>query len=134
MIEIINGKKKHIKNIHENPRKKRGSIIEENYEGPLYPCGECDFQYKNKKHLRYHINIVHIGVRHNCEICNEKFTTPKSLRVHIERDHEGKKHICQECQKPLNSERGLRRHLKNIHGIIGEMKPNRKDDVGTTTL
>ncbi|XP_058835582.1 zinc finger protein 160-like [Topomyia yanbarensis] len=79
-------------------------------------CEICAKRFKAKNALRYHLEIVHEGVkRFRCDICSKSFTRNGSLAEHKLIQHAGiKQFSCKICCKAFGKEDSLKTH-ETIH-------------------
>ena len=53
----------------------------------MFECDQCDSKYKQKKHLKIHIQSKHEGVKYACNQCEYQVTKQSSLKNHILSKH-----------------------------------------------
>ena len=85
---------------------------------PLYKCDQCDYQAKQKGHLKHHINYTHQGIRFKCYICENQFSRKEILSQHIQSKHESIRYDCEECGKSFQFKNRLGVHMKSVHDGI----------------
>lgn len=109
-----------------------------------FPCKQCDMKFKSYRHLRNHMNTLHIDatdifycdycqqsfmnrmliVRHmlkhapkrelKCSICDKRFFSKKLHDDHLN-IHTGARYHCQLCSKKYLYRASLRRHMTKTH-------------------
>ena len=75
-------------------------MMEENKNvGDQHICKVCDKEFKARKNLVEHLNLVHNRKRDKkCDVCSKTFKLRKTLLHHIKRVHEGQKNFqCSSC-------------------------------------
>ncbi|XP_058445115.1 zinc finger protein 611-like [Malaya genurostris] len=79
-------------------------------------CEICAKGFKAKNQLRYHLEIVHQGIkRFRCDICSKSFTRNGSLAEHKLIQHAGiKQFSCNICGKTFGKEDSLKTH-QTVH-------------------
>ena len=56
-------------------------------EGSRVACKICNTTFASQQHLKVHVEVVHLGVRHPCTLCQYVATTKSHLRAHVKRAH-----------------------------------------------
>jgi len=82
--------------------------------GGEHPCPTCNKNFKQKRHLKEHIDKYHMKKFDIvCEECNQAFWRRKNLDQHVRKYHRVKPDIiCTECNKKLSSEGFLKLHMR----------------------
>lgn len=84
-----------------------------------FKCDQCDKSFKNRFHLRHHIDS-HLPVNekfiHECPKCEKRYSSKFCLRQHIKHIHDkGSIFKCQFCDKIFNRKANLDSHLNHVH-------------------
>ena len=79
-------------------------------------CPICGKILSDKKNLKKHADVVHLGIRkQHCTACGKRFSSRNDLLDHVRAVHEKvKAFICDICGQALSARHGLRMH-KLIH-------------------
>ena len=85
---------------------------------PVYRCDQCDYQAKQRGHLKHHIRYTHQGIRFKCYICENQFSRKEILSQHIQSKHESIRYDCEECGKSFQFKNRLGVHMKSVHDGI----------------
>ena len=82
-----------------------------------YECTEtrCNFQSKNRRIFKFHVQSKHELVRYNCTQCDYQANHRNSLNIHIQSKHEGIKYECQECGHQSSTVFNAKRHVDSVH-------------------
>ena len=99
--ESMGNLKKHVERIHKNKKK-------ENY----YYCKACDKTFSTKK---YHVEKVHLGIRHTCAQCGLELISKEHLKSHIRSKHGEKIYKCRACDFRTAYKGGLKKHNITVH-------------------
>jgi KRAB domain-containing zinc finger protein len=130
-----NGVYKHIKQVHENIKRKSikesmcpicgknlkislKTHIEMVHEGKRpFTCSICGLTMATKGNVKMHIQSVHEKIKPNkCSRCESSFFHIGDLKRHIESVHEGKRDFkCSLCEATFSTQRSLNRHVKVVH-------------------
>ena len=95
--------KRHFKLIHTN-------------EAERYPCDQCSYTTSDKRHLKTHINSVHLGLRpFSCETCQSTFTQSSHLNYHIKTVHQKGQFECRHCELKFDTNNARYDHEKVDH-------------------
>ncbi|XP_055694872.1 zinc finger protein 41-like [Lutzomyia longipalpis] len=80
-------------------------------------CAICGKMYLHKANLKWHMRIVHQGLKEaKCEICNKEFTRAYSHATHMMVVHGNKKLLrCTECRVVFRTNEGFEKHQKEWH-------------------
>uniref|UniRef100_A0A2A4JCH3 C2H2-type domain-containing protein n=1 Tax=Heliothis virescens TaxID=7102 RepID=A0A2A4JCH3_HELVI len=82
-----------------------------------FSCEKCGKCYRLKKHLRFHMNNIHVdSLSHVCTVCKKGFKNKVYLRRHL-KQHEQKRHSCTICQRDFTYWPNYNLHMKTKHGI-----------------
>ena len=89
--------------------------VESVHEGVRYPCNQCDYKATREDSLKQHKEYKHEGVRYSCDECGYKATTTGSLQRHVESIHEGLRYPCDQCDHKATSKAYLKKHIMSKH-------------------
>lgn len=97
--------------------------IEWHDRSKVHCCETCGKEYKTKKILQQHVNIVHLKLVPNyefmCTQCGKIFKTSSALNTHINVMHkegDGRTFECFVCHREsFKNEYTLQRHMKYLH-------------------
>ena len=53
----------------------------------VFRCSQCNYQTRNKSHLRRHINSIHEGQKYPCDQCNYQASQDSNLKRHKRSAH-----------------------------------------------
>lgn len=59
-------------------------VLGEN-ESLLWQCNSCAKTFKQKNHVREHVEARHMNVCYTCDLCQKKCKSSASLRMHMGR-------------------------------------------------
>ena len=95
--------KTHFKNLHTNDAKK-------------YSCDQCDYESIDKRHLKTHVDSIHLGLRpFKCDTCESTFTQKPHLNTHKKTVHSKNEYQCRNCDERFNNDHSRISHEKRIH-------------------
>ena len=84
------------------------------HEGKRYACSECDKNYTTIRHLKSHIQTVHLKRGDfKCKFCGKKFATIDRHRNHVRQSHTQVN--CEICFKQINNQFELKKHKVLVH-------------------
>ena len=94
--------KVHVKKIHTNEAKR-------------YQCEQCRYATSDKRHLKTHIDSMHLGLRpFSCDTCQATFTQKAHLNTHIKSVHNKAQFSCRHCELKFNYTKARERHEKVV--------------------
>ncbi|XP_039449418.1 zinc finger protein 816-like [Culex pipiens pallens] len=98
--------------------KHRNAVLKEERLEREFLCEICAKEFKTKKQLNDHLEVVHQGTkRYKCDICNKSFTRNASLAEHKLILHAGiNQFSCNICGRAFGKEDSLKTHLSTHLG------------------
>ncbi|XP_077160285.1 uncharacterized protein LOC143820846 [Paroedura picta] len=99
----------------QHAAREKPPVAQRSPRGAPYPCSGCEQTFQDKKDLKKHQKVVHIGEKpHGCTQCGKMFQFRSNLIVH-QRLHTGEKpYSCAECGKAFRCKNKLTIHQR-IH-------------------
>ena len=83
-----------------------------------FQCEGCPFKTNNRRNLNQHINGVH-NKNHVCIECGKSYRDKRNLKEHREVVHLGnKKFKCEQCPYTSGCKQNLKKHIKAVHEKI----------------
>merc|ERR1711874_58908 len=80
-----------------------------------FPCNECEYIAKESKHLKQHVEGVHLKIRYPCDQCDWKGSTKGILKIHVQKRHEGVRYPCGQCEYKATQKNSLKIHIQAMH-------------------
>ena len=118
--------KRHIKNVHNNPKRKEK--LQQEVCVPM--CNECDIRFSSKYRLTAHNRRKHgadIPEGHllRCTECDFSNISESKLKAHFTLEHSDAEQLdCKFCPVRFRSKGGLYKHLRTVHKSDG-IVPNK---------
>ena len=89
-----------------------------------FPCIECNFIGKSRKHLHAHIRTNH--TLNCCKICGKFYDCQRDLNRHNQQEHPAVKFHCKSCDIFYKTKRIFEQHMK-IHQEISTPRNHQSD-------
>lgn len=83
----------------------------------LIVCHECGSTFKNKSHLRRHIQRKHRkeDYKLECDVCGAKFLLNYDLKRHMVKHSTARDFSCDQCEQKFKTSLSLKNHQKTLH-------------------
>ena len=107
----------HTKMVTEKVIKKKAKKVMEK-DSPQFICEYCEKQCQTSRILQFHIDSVHLKIKHYpCKECDKAYSRSSTLKYHILVEHgDGNANFqCDDCGKCFQTPKNLRAHKGVSH-------------------